>query len=700
MSPRIHFLGNAAACARWLPFAKSKLAELTKRYANRPHWTRELPVPGALVSLERAGGVSYIRIRAGGFGYEFATALERQEGGDYASAFYDLRFTTAKSKAGAGQSNGLPPSDPDGGFDSYIFGGKWDEFVSDGVPYAYPTMDWFGVAPPVDSQDQELRKRKGFGKAAYAVTTPSNVGRHKNAIGIYARMNGGVMLGSAYGTVMEDHLGYRGGVGPVILHKKNGKPRVLDELGVNCYSAAVQGKYLVGSQGYGEQYQFFAYDLETGTYYPADLSFFRPEWLFGQSQTSWFWNGAGNRAISLQYDIASHLADAEDKATSSTPQVEVTIHEIEFEAKRAVESGELELLTATTFAKRTLPIHPVAVDYDLIDGVTRRVLVLEPWIGPLFSRIPTFSTWYSDLPGQEQKCRSLLVYAHLCTVDDQGNVSEPTATFPLYHRPWLCAIPDTNGNDPDVDEFGYSAAYNGTALGAQEFYERFGNHGFVSRIAALDVRAQAIALYSQVQTELYPENTQNWTDVEYQLEHNRRWSIWGEPTPRENRWMDHDGNEFTPSVDPIDDLLTPPADYSRYVPEHPFWQLNIIARDINPVYEEIVRNLYALEAPASVYDGFHVSPKKHFSLYVHAGSWFFVDHEPGPIRGQITEIPDQVKPFIHFDHVEWFGLDENDAPDPITSTHAELFNAARGESFERSGDEIESFCTNGLWWWY
>lgn len=203
MSPRIHFLGNAAACARWLPFAKSKLAELTKRYASRRHWTRELPVPGALVSLERAAGVSYIRIRAGGFGYEFATAFGTRFSaeGNYRGQLSELKLgLVVKRQDEAGEDrleqrtrSGAEVQPGADGLenqkDAFLFGRQWNaRLQAEEVPYTVPAMDWFQVPLPDPGEQPDdngettadRRARRGYSGSRFAITTPMDFRRHSS----------------------------------------------------------------------------------------------------------------------------------------------------------------------------------------------------------------------------------------------------------------------------------------------------------------------------------------------------------------------------------------------------------------------------------------------------------------------------------------------------------------------------------------
>lgn len=209
----------------------------------------------------------------------------------------------------------------------------------------------------------------------------------------------------------------------------------------------------------------------------------------------------------------------------------------------------------------------------------------------------------------------------------------------------------------------------------------------------MDARAQAIALYGQLQTETYPPTPL--PSVEYEFKHNKRWLIWNEDSYREDAWVSDDGLPYAPFTGPLAAIATPPAGYTRYIDTHPLYTDGIIAADINAAHEEILRTQHPQGMTQVMYDGFRVSPEKHFALYVHEGSDFYT--HPDFFNWQVQAIPDPVKPFLHFDHVEWFALDDEGEPAPLTSTHQELFNAARETEYEYTDAEIESMCANGFW---
>jgi hypothetical protein len=491
--------------------------------------------------------------------------------------------------------------------------------------------------------------------------------------------------------VAYDYLDYSISVDDTVLHRRSRKSKTQYGIGNNVWSAAVQNGFIVGGAERGELYGFFAYHMETETYFNIDLFSIRPAWLWGTSRTRWYWRGDGQRCISLQYDAYS---TEPDKLLLQNVVVDVTIHEIEFIMEGIDEdTGYLIGTVNNKFATRNHGVYPVAVDYDLFDPGIRRVLVFEHWIGPQYERLAEF-----DETGGLERSRALLIYACFCTVSDSGVISAPYRRIPVYHKPWLVLIDPSHWGpgeltDPITDEFGFVLDERCTPQGMSEFYAEFGYHGFCSRIAALDMRAQAIALYSQVQTETYPPTPL--PSAEYEYKHNKRWLIWNEASYRENEWVTDDGLPHVPSPDPLAAIATPPAGYVRYVDGHPLYTDGIIAADINAAHEEILRTQHPTGKTEVMYDGFRISPEKHFALYVHEGSDFYVHKDF--FNWQVQAIPEAVKPFLHFDHVEWFRPGEEGEPDPVTSTHQELFNAARETEYEHTDEAIISMCANGFW---
>jgi hypothetical protein len=668
---RIHFDGSNAACAKWLPFAKKKLASLSRRYKNRKTWTWERTIQGARISLEQNNGkVQYIRIKSGVTRYEFTSAFSLD------NQLRDIKFglvRPARDEEGVRElqlrdHNGAPIGEPDEDEfidqqDVYLFGTDWPIRLDEGDNNTYPMIDWFG--------------------GSYAITTPSDGDRHKNQTGIYALINGGVGT-SFYGSYANTHLQYRTVTGRPVLHRKDHASQRLMNIGTTVYTAAIQaGRFIAGCDGSGEQYQFFFYDLETEYYYPIDLTALRPDEINRVSRTRWHWNRTGNKCLSIQYDPYSTAPEALNQVV-----VDRWLHEINIDVEGVDEDENIEYVAEDSFVTHDhYPYHPVAADYDINDGQTRRILVLEPWVGPLFERLEPWADYY----GTDDHCRSLLIYAHFCTIDDNGQISSPERTFPVYHKPWLSLLLADEPSEED-DEYGYNPTYVGTATGCQVFADRFGHHGFSSRIAALDMRAQAIALYTQIQHEIYP-GPEDWT-MELETEYNKRWTIWGEEGFREDAWMNRAGAIYVPgAINPIDSVATPPADYTRLQPGHPLFHPQIIGWDLNPIFEEIIRNMLNSDNLISGCNGFRISKEKHFALFVNDVSGFYTLPTP-PQSGIVwnVEIPEAARDFLRMDHVEWYR-----SGNPMTSTHYDLFNEARGTVHAPGDDSLGTMCANGFW---
>lgn len=701
---RIQFEGDTALCGKWLPYAKSKMDALSRLYAGRRNWVWETIVGDVRIGLERNGNIEYIRIRAATGGYEFNTAFKQIAEPEGTLPLTDVKFGLVNRFPDLTPGNegefvleqrnrnkrpfiGLPDDLADQK-DAFLYARKWDELFLAGDDEIYPMMDWFSISLPSDQDEIDRRMLNGYSGSKWVITTGCDTGRHHDLSGGYAQVDGGLGA-SNYGFYASSYLDYAAATGKTILRKRNGRSQILDVLGNDGFTAAVQSnEFVIGGIDRGELYGFFVYHPKRDLYFDIDLFFLRPPWLYGTSRARWYWRGDGKRCISLQYDAYS---TDPTKTIRNEVIVDTTIHEFGFEIAGIDDDDNLDIGLTNNFSTRNHAGRPIAVDYDLFDGHTRRVLVLEPWIGPIFDRLPTFANYYGS--PDPDKCRSLLIYANFCTVDDAGNISAPYRSIPVYHKPWMCMV--LAGAPAGLDEFGYHATYPGNALGSDEFYDRFGHNGFCSRIAALDMRAQAIAMYTQVLEEVYPGTPTPWY-VEYETPYyNKRWTIWGEPGYRENIWVDGSGNPATPATDPIQSVATPPVDYVRYDSSHPLWTGPIIGQDLNPAYEEITRNLFNVNAKPAIYNGFRISPRKHFALYAQNTFEFYQLQEPGVIV--VTPIPEAVKSFLSFDHVEWFMRDEAGDPAPIISNHYDLFNIARSTAYVEGDGEIESMCANGLW---
>ena len=700
MIQHIQFEGDTALCGRWLPFAQSKLGSLSRLYAGRRNWVWETVAGDVRIGLERNGPVTYIRIRAATGGYEFITAFAKT----LAGGFTDLKFgTVGKGKDDEGEQilvqrsrAGLPFDLENDGYsdqlDKYLFGREWQDRLAGGKNYTTPKMDWFAVSlpDPEDIEEVPRREARGYSGGKWAITVPTDSRRYVNVTGQYSYV---WIIGASsyYNEVAFDYLDYSISVDDTVLHRRSKKSKTQYAIGNDVWSAAVQNGFIIGGADRGELYGFFAYHMESETYFPIDLYTLRPAWLWGTSRTRWYWRGDGQRCISLQYDAYS---TEPDKLLLQNVVVDVTIHELEFILEGVDETtGYLVGAISDKFATRNHGVYPVAVDYDLFNPRVRRVIVLEHWIGPQYDRMDEFDE-HDDL----EKSRALLIYACFCTVDDSGAISAPYRRIPVYHKPWLVTVDPSYWEpgeltDPITDEFGYVMVERCTPQGISEFHADFGYHGFCARIAAMDARAQAIALYGQLQTETYPPTPL--PSVEYEFKHNKRWLIWNEDSYREDAWVSDDGLPYAPFTAPLAAIATPPAGYTRYIDTHPLYTDGIIAADINAAHEEILRTQHPQGMTQVMYDGFRVSPEKHFALYVHEGSDFYT--HPDFFNWQVQAIPDPVKPFLHFDHVEWFALDDEGEPAPLTSTHQELFNAARETEYEYTDAEIESMCANGFW---
>lgn len=670
MIRRIHFDGDSTACAKWLPFAKRKLESLSRIYENRKHWKWERVFPGVYIRIEQNASVQNIRIEAGIDVYEFAAAFGYERLGNARWVMDDLKFGKVKAydlkktpRLEAKASKG--GADSDWSEDAYLFAGQWgsDEIVPDGLGYPAfeswaPRIDWFRVPLPNSEDTAEKRAQNGYGGCSLAISTYSRRKRHFDLNDYY------------YGFTDEAPVVYNG---RAVVHRGGGRKFVLpvtmphsraqyfnipiSPVDVRIGTVAKNGPFYICASHIGYEYKFTIYDKQLDLQYHLTIDQIRPAWVVDSlASGKWYWRGDGKRCLSVQYGFTPSGSSA-----YRPNKVDSGFHEIEFTLSRA-EDDQLEVLLTPTLEKRYYAERLFGIDYDLFDGSKRRALILEPWISDEFINTSGKTVW------------GIIIYAKFCIIGDDGEIAEVEESIPLIHAAWINTLgSDVMASGPDV---------------AAHFTDRYGYYRLISRIAALDLRASAIALYTTQQLV-----GASWFDGGNV---GRRWKIWGENSYREKAWIDDDANPITFETDPLDALQTPPPGYTKFTTGHPEWGAS---------WERISTLFYQLAGPSCGYylwdvhgitkvtpsyyaDGFRVSPRKHFALYVHEGAAAHVTY---------GKYPDHIVSFVHFDHVEWFRRDESGEPSPIVSTHYELYNNAHGTEYEHGDGLVESMCANGMW---
>lgn len=752
----IQFFGDSGVCSKWLPYAKKKMDFLTRQY-HQKNWTWEVSIGGEVqISLERNGEIQYVRIRATTGGYEFTTTFPRP-GPGFNEDLPNVKFGVARPYADPDDPELLPrrlfqrnseflPIDLEADTladqkDRWLFAGNWPLIYEYGAQSTYTMMDWFRIPLP-DGEDEsekqaevDRRREKGFSGCRRIITTTGDGGRYKtqgfqDSLLSYLWNFAGV------------YWVYRAFKGWTIVHKRGGKSKILN-VGFEVMTAALQGEFVIGAIGRennymdnpptgndratwgGERYRFIVHDPVADQTYEYDLRDSRPPqdavgFFFNRAR--WHWRGDGRRAISIQTDYYANNFSGlfgwpPEDAIYGPPVTRTWFHEIDFEVVRSnpdepESPPAMSHQTTLMSSDHTDRWRAAAVDYDLFDGRVRRCLMLEPWIGPAYERTPIGI--YDD--SFRRRNRSLLVYAHICRLNDDGTVSEPEQSFPVYHAPWIPMNTPAYEGGLVTDEYGntnngFAPNSTGVVTNASGFKERWGYSCLTSQIAALDLRAQAIAIFTQQQNEIITIGETGTGYAEsYTFSHNKRWRIWGEPEWRQYEWCDDAGLPYNPGTDPLVALQVPPADYKRYkegstplhdtggfggpedVVEPNRYRNRYYEEEIQPVFAKVFEPYWDIGAPTQLYHGFRIHPKKHVALWVkQAGTWtvkqcpeiFFRVLDPSP----------GARKFLNFDHVEY--REKNGYL--IQTTHYELFNTARETEHEPGDGDVWAIAANGLW---
>lgn len=692
---RIHFKGDSSSCSKWLPFAKKKMDSLKKLYGRRKNWTWERSFQGARISLERNGNIEYIRIYAGCLDvYEFAAAMSQtdNEFGDTPKnqwGMQDLKFGTVRKRTDPndrtvkflemGEPNLRPPEDALGiekEYDSYIYGGEWGgtdiipvesgETPSPAFDRWSPRIDWFQVPVPTTPEVAEKRKLLGYKACTTVISTASFTKRHFDRNHFHYFYNGGTYTPIHNGRAVEHKPGGKSYIIPVTMI--NARPRfndvVIEPVDVKIGTAAKSGSFYICSSHMGQDFQFVIYDKQTEFTYYVDLSSLRPSIVDGNAPSGkWYFRGDALRCVSMIY------ANDTDRTGlySQYPAFYNGFQELEITLVRA-ENDFLQLDAVTTAGSFIYPMQLLSVDYDIHDG-RRRGFILDPWIG-------------EELFENDEWIYGVIIYGKFVILGDNGEILEVEKTIPLLHASW----------DSDRIQPGGGETF------ANAFKARHGYFTVRSRISALDLRASAIAMHTAVQID------ESFTGNEHI---GKRWGIWNEPEFRQKEWIDKLGNPLV-GYDPIDDLLSPPAGYApipNSLSDTEEWRVYS-----HQLYESIASSIghmhrYGFPFPTEIRtwqseynDGFKINPKKNFSLFTSSSMM------PTPVQsvdGLGSHYPTAIaRAFVQFDHVEWFGVDEAGDPAPVTSTHYDLFNNARGTNYAPGDFEnsaIESMCANAQW---
>jgi len=659
--------------------------------------------------------------------------------------------------------------------DRYIYAGEWPARINTNTDFVEPRLDWFAVPLPETIEEAQDWVINGYQAGAKVVSSATFRRRHINqaqteihkhtleeddpGVEIWDE-NENVLPADFYMYPAEVQAGlwhqsapiiHSGSGGTVIagmlMHHVDPMPNFeyqnppgsgpINLADSRCSGAALYNEtwMLCGSMS-GEDYKFGLWERDREVASDLNFSGIKPSWIDGDGEsdhvyTKWYWRGDGRRCMAIHYGLHARLLrdDPEYPHTGvtfiprgTTKGQDVGFTELEFniipneaEPPEPPEVIATHTLNVHDINTRTTPIFPIALDYDLFDGNVRRIIVLEPWIGPPYRDVyPGGGTFYGTRP--------LLLYAHFCTLSDLGEVSAPEYSVPINHMPWL-QIKDAPFQQPNSvpwayspqiqDEYGYWVTNfwldgNGEPTGYESlaFLGKWNYKRLRSNITSLDARAQAISLSTLV--------TQPTTaDHRYC----KRWRIWGEEEWREKKWFDRSGDTATMAPDPLDALVTPqgvatpPANYVKFAPGHALWRFEMVDGPLSRVLKQQVNaKIYFIDNhpfkdmklhPADYTNGFRIHPNKNFAVFVQDGRSYSDD-----------DVPDVVQASLAIDYIEYFHGYETDEEgvlieplEPIVTagTHAETYNLPRGTdvhfgspgTFSQDGNVV--IANNGIW---
>jgi len=654
--PKIHFIGNATACAKWLPFAQKKMQYLMTVYQGA-YFHKKFKVPGATIWLDNDGYIRRILIQAGIDGYEFATGFRTGPDILFTFAYHvfdDYLFTRSKLtgeevspfKSTGGKIN--PDTETyQNARDYQVFGGTYDDETNAELS---KRSDWFYVP---QSLDMDELKENGYRQCPHMVTFNTLEVRYQNY----------------FASPLFQGFGRINYYGPAFLQKRGRKPKRLssgetggDPVFFGASAVTKDGFAIFASIG-GYDFKFEVLHINSGTRinFQAD----KPSWVSGDQIATWYFSPDATKAVSIQ-----------SRYTELGEEIRQGICELKF-----TPSYENEVLTCEVEAGIEIypdeGILPLAVDYDLYDASVIRALLVKNYL----------SEWLDD-PDGGADIRAILGVGEFVTIDSSGVVSSPNHKILLYHGPFVNSADEIEEFDQVEDEYGY---FLGTLYSGSDhpgWVENYQYHWLMTNIQAIDLRANAYAAITCFSSR---ESAGLDDDFYFYKEHR----IWGEK--KESSY--YADKPFPQSIPDISDQ-TIPSGYTEYNRTHPFWIKGVAwAEWLVGGVGNIFRDSHvALTFKSFVFHptelksfGFAIHPDKSYALFgIETGFRFNTGYGSGlPNEDHIKFSPDG---FIH-DHIEFVSADG----EIITSTHVEQFNKARNTEYENDGTFPALTVTNGTW---
>jgi hypothetical protein len=556
---RILFRGNKTACAKYLPFAKHKLKTLSKTHERRHSWTWERVFGDVIISLEENGPIQWIRIKAGLVGYEFVTITDPliDIGQTYTSSFTIAVTGTIQDEDAldpptaprigaliAKNRNGtrLKPSNNDREIDNrdrWIRAGRYDPLDADveeeGLSsFLYPTHDWFQVEHPLDDQ-AALLLADGTPRLRIMHWDTWRQ-RHVDA-SLWTDSLGPILAypGEVFNTTPGGRTRLTGlSSWPAVPSDPNQWPR-------NGGAAIQDGIFMCASWN-GHDFLFEARNENYVEYITGSVNFqvTKPTWISAGEQdvlTHWYWRGDGKRCVSLQY-AKTERPDDPDLQTPANydPDIDAGFVELQMIVDQPLgdEAPGLPNITIENQQNNlwNQGIHPLAIDYRMLDSRKKLAYYLKTYIGP--TRVSGSTT--TPYPDTFYK-RDLLIYL-VCAEIDDAFPGEEQWRIPVWHSVGWAGFAAVDPEPPDnvlLQRVLLDGVYWTTDIGFPGLTQDMTDasdlpiHPYSQLravVQGMDCRAEALAVEWRVN--MYEPHTIDTTPVDTVPWFGKQWRIWGD----------------------------------------------------------------------------------------------------------------------------------------------------------------------------
>jgi len=587
---RILFIGNAIACAKYLPWAKGKLKTLSRTNASRHSWTHEYKVGSDTISLEQNGQVQWIRINAGLVGYEFVTVLDPlyPPVSDTDWNGHTAFWTIAKlakiddpdqeiidPEAPADRIPALIPVNRKGTKlkpenrvrqidlkDKWLRTGRYDPYFGtpeedpDGLTYfLFPTHDWFQVAVP--ENDAQALEAAGGAPRAWMMFWTTWRARHYDLALWTDRQGIAIQVGGEAFTITPGGNSRKSGLSLAI----SDPPALFPDNFPRCGGMAKQGGVLLAASWNAHDFLFEARNENYTEYITGSTFFFitKPSWIGAGEidvDSHWYWRGDGQRAVSLQYASTRRPADSGEWTLANyDPDIDAGFVEIEVITTDPVGEIAPDLPNIAILSNQhnlwQQGIMPVAIDYRILDGRKKLAYYLISYIGPQRIHDSSVEDTYYTI----EYARDLLIYLVCTEIEDSVLDGQFPGTeqwrLPVWHGGGWRGV---NADDPEppADPLLHMNPIDGNYWSGDVGYPILSKHmttdgvpvhpyrDLRAVVVAMDARAEAVAISYQVDMhEPHTIDPGGINRAEVSAPWNGKvWRIWGEE--RQNTWTHPD----------------------------------------------------------------------------------------------------------------------------------------------------------------